>query len=116
MSRTAVTLLALAALAGALLVGCGAEEVEPIPDKRIVRALGLVKSERGYAIAGDPFCEVARELLNDRDEVRAARNGKHRRLVVADADERVGLLGVPPFLGDCRKEAKRLLQRLAAKS
>lgn len=116
MKRTALALLALAALTCAPLAACGEETSERFPDKRIVRALNLVKSEGGYALGGDPFCEVARELLNDRDEVRAASKGKHRRMVVADAEERVGVLGVPPFLADCRREAKRLLRKLAAES
>src|SRR5690554_3684103 len=114
MKGSVTVLLVFAAVACGPLAACGAEEPERVPDKRIVRALGLVKSEHGYALDGDPFCEVARELLNDRNEVRAASRGKRRRLVVADAEERVGVMGVPPFFADCRREAKRLLRKLTA--
>ena len=38
-------------------------------DKQIIDKLNLEKSGNGYAIDGDPFCEVEGKLLNDADEV-----------------------------------------------
>ena len=51
-------------------------------DTQIIDKLHLEKTGNGYAIDGDPFCEVEGKLLNDADEVSNA----------ADRDE----LGVVP--------------------
>ena len=50
-------------------VGCGDDDVR-YTDKQIVDQLKLEETDDGYAIEGDPFCEVESKLLNDAEEVR----------------------------------------------
>jgi hypothetical protein len=101
-------------VAGAALasVGCGSDE--QVPNDDIVNALRLEpsKDSGGWAIGGDPFCEVSKELLNDSDEVDAASKGDKLGLVIADSDQSVGVEAVPPFDPKCAQKAKRALNRL----
>jgi hypothetical protein len=97
-----------------LAAGCGGDE-ESIPDDEIVQALKLEKSSGsgGYTIAGDPFCEVSDELLNDPSEVEEATEGKSGlELVITDKEETVGVQGLPPFDNECESDAKRALDKL----
>lgn len=95
----------------ALTVGCGGEE--QVPDDEIVDALKLEPgSSSGYAMGGDPFCEVDKNLLNDSDEVETASEGDDLGLVITDSDAAVGIQAVPPFDPDCAREAKRALDKL----
>jgi hypothetical protein len=103
-----------AVVAGAALapLGCGSDE--KVSDDEIVDALRLEPSKDtgGYAIGGDPFCEVSDELLNDSDEVDAASKGDKLGLVISDSEQSVGVEAVPPFDPKCAKKAKRALNRL----
>lgn len=93
-------------------VGCGSDE--QVSDDDIVDALRLEpsKDSGGYAIGGDPFCEVSDELLNDSDEVGAASKGDKLGLVITDSEQAVGVKAVPPFDPACAQKAKRALNRL----
>jgi hypothetical protein len=102
------------ALAIFAFVGCGADETR-YSDRDIVEKLNLEKSEGGYAIAGDPFCEVSKGLLNDADEVQSATDEEQLGLVIASREGNVGVEGVPPFAPDCRDSAKKKLDRLDPK-
>jgi hypothetical protein len=92
--------------------GCGADE--QVADSDIVDALKLEQSADRpvYAIGGDPFCEVNEELLNDSDEVEAARDRDKLGLVITNSEQDVGIEGVPPFDPECAREAKHDLNRL----
>ena len=108
--------LALAVVGSALAAaGCGEEETTSFGDDKIVETLNLEKSEGGYAIGGDPFCEVDNNLLNDADEVDQAAERDDLGLVIASREGHVGVRGVPPFAPDCRQQAKKQLDELDPK-
>jgi hypothetical protein len=109
--RLVAAVTAAAVLAGStpLLAGCGEEE-ESFSNKQIVDSLGLEETDSGYAIDGDPFCEVSKKLLNDASEVDDAGDGEE--LVIASAEGNVGVEGVAPFAPDCKNEAKDGLNKL----
>jgi hypothetical protein len=103
-----------AALVAALvpgLAGCG-EEDEDFPNGRIVDALELEEIGSGYAMGGDPFCEVEAKLLNDADEVDTAQEEDEFGVVIASRQGNVGIETVPPFAPDCTDKAKKKLNRL----
>jgi hypothetical protein len=100
--------LATAALG---VAGCGEEE-EEFPNGRIIDALGLEEVDSGYAIDGDPFCEVTSKLLNDSEEVDTALDEDELGLIIASRHGNVGIEAVPPFAPDCKDKAKKQLNRL----
>jgi hypothetical protein len=96
--------------------GCGGdEETTRFGDDKIVDTLDLQKSDGGYAIGGDPFCEVDSNLLNDADEVDKAKDRNDLNLMLASHEGNVGVIGVPPFAPDCRQKAERQLNKLDPK-
>ncbi len=107
-------------LAAALLValvvgaGCGEDEVR-YGDQKIVDKLNLEKSENGYSLGGDIFCEVKQDLLNDSAQVDDALDRDSLGLVIASAEGNVGVVGVPVFSPDCKDEAKKKLNKLDPK-
>jgi hypothetical protein len=103
--------LALAVVAVAVS-GCGDETTTSYGDEKIVETLNLKKSEGGYAIGGDPFCEVDNNLLNDSAEVGEAEDRDELGLVIASREGNVGVRGVPPFAPDCEQQAKKELDKL----
>lgn len=94
--------------------GCG-EDVKRYGDNAIIDRLNLKKSEAGYAIDGDPFCEVSKKLLNDAEEVQSAADADKLGLVIASKEGNVGVEGIPPFAPDCGDQAKKKLNRLDPK-
>ena len=109
------SLLVVATALGLLtLAACGGDETS-YNDNRIVEQLNLEKSEGGYAIDGDPFCEVSSKLLNDSGEVEQAADRDKLGLVIASAQGNAGIQGVAPFAPDCRDKAKRKLNELDPK-
>jgi hypothetical protein len=96
-------------VASILAAGCGDEE-ESFSNKQIVDSLGLEETESGYAIEGDPFCEVSKKLLNDASEVDDVADDE--ALVIASSEGNVGVEGVAPFAPDCKNEAKQGLNKL----
>ncbi len=84
------------------------------PDDEIVKALELkpAPDSDGYAIEGDPFCEVHENLLNDGDEVEAAARSAAKALVITNSDGTIGVEAIPPFGPDCAKQARHALNRL----
>ncbi len=104
----------LAALA-LTVAGCGEEETKSFSDQKIVETLNLEKSEGGYAIDGDPFCEVDNNLLNDSDEVQQAVDRDDLGLVIHSREGNVGVRGVPPFAPDCQEQAKKKLNKVDPK-
>jgi hypothetical protein len=107
--RRSVAVVAAIAAFGAIvgLTACGEDE-ESFSDKRIVDALGLEETDGAYAIGGDPFCEVSKELLNDASEVDDASDTE--QLVLTSAEGNVGIEVVAPFA--CEREAKKGLNKL----
>ena len=101
-------LISLAATFGA---GCGDEE-ERYSDKQILERLNLEKTEGGFAIDGDLFCEVDKRLLNDAEEVETAIDKDELGLVIASREGNVGVTGRPPFTPDCAEAAKKKLSKL----
>ncbi len=101
-----------AALLASAGIACG--ERNSVPDRRIVKAVGLEQSPEGprYAIEGDPFCQVGEDLLNDAEEVRAAADENGEFVVIADSHRTVGIRALPPFGPDCARRARRALNRL----
>jgi len=95
----------------AVLASCGGDDTRYADDK-IVDRLNLEETESGYAIDGDPFCEVERKLLNDSTEVEDAADKDELGLVIASREGNAGVQGVPPFAPDCGDEAKKKLNRL----
>jgi hypothetical protein len=110
--RVAATLAGLAvAVVGA--GGCGGAG---IPDLRIVNALNLEQTGRGYEMGGDPFCTIA-QLLNDADEVsQADAHPGAAGFVIAGRGGEVGVLARRPFAPDCSRRAERALTRLSRRS
>ncbi len=114
MRRQGTTAIAVAiaiAIAGPALAGCGDGDGPSYSNGKIVKKLNLKESEGGYAIDGDPFCEVLKKLLNDSEEIAAVAKDE-RGLVVASREGNVGVQGVPPFANDCREFAQKKLNRL----
>jgi hypothetical protein len=105
---SSAAVLAVAALA---IAGCGEDKVR-YSDAKIVDKLKLEKSGNGFAIDGDPFCEVEGKLLNDADEVDQAGERDRLGLVIASGEGNVGVKGVPPFAPDCKEHAKKKLNKL----
>ena len=104
-----------AALTGLLAAGCGNEDSVTFSDAKIIDKLHLEKSGNGYAIDGDPFCEVEGKLLNDAEEVSNAADRDELGVVLASNQGNVGVKGVPPFAPDCRDKAKKKLNKLDPK-
>jgi hypothetical protein len=92
--------------------GCGEEET--VADEEIVQALKLeLSTDRPvYSIAGDPFCEVQEDLLNDESEVEEAKNADELGLVITDSEQTMGIHAVPPFDPKCESDARRALNKL----
>lgn len=110
--RVAATLAALA-VAVAAAAGCGGPSV---PDSRIVDALNLRPSGRGYEMGGDPFCTIT-QLLNDGDEVsQASSHPGAAGFVIASPGGEVGVLAQRPFAPDCSRKAEHELKRLERRS
>lgn len=109
MARPGGALIASVAI-GLALLGCGDDEVR-YGDDRIVERLNLEKSEAGFAIDGDPFCEVEK-LLNTADEVDRAADREDLGLVIASRAQNAGIQGVPPFAPDCADDARKKLNKL----
>jgi hypothetical protein len=106
---------ALMAALGVVISGCGGDDGPKYSDAKIVEKLNLKTTGNGYAIDGDPFCEVEGKLLNDADEVSNAADRDHLGLVIASAQANVGVKGVPPFAPDCKDKAKKKLNKLDPK-
>ncbi|MGH3991367.1 MAG: hypothetical protein ACRDSN_02765 [Pseudonocardiaceae bacterium] len=106
-----MVLSAIVAVGVGLATGCGGGD--SVPDDEIVEAVRLQEGSNGaaYTVGGDPFCEV-NELLNDSDEVEAARDRDKLDLVITDSEQRVGIEGVPPFDPECARRARRALERI----
>ena len=103
-------------LAGVVAIaGCGGGEDVHYSDQKIIDKLNLEKSENGYSIDGDIFCEVKKQLLNDSDEVDEAADKDELGLVIASAEGNVGVEGVPVFSPDCKDQAKEKLNKLDPK-
>ena len=100
---------------GVALAGCGDGDSARYSDQKIVDKLNLEKSGNGYAIDGDPFCEVEGKLLNDAEEVSAAADRDRLGLVITSAEGNVGVKGVPVFPPDCKDKAKKKLNKLDPK-
>jgi hypothetical protein len=103
----------IAALAGVIAIGgCGGGDDISYRDKKIVDKLNLEKSENGYSLAGDIFCEVKKDLLNDSGQVDDAMGKDTLGLVIASGEGNVGVEGVPIFQPDCKDQAKKKLNKL----
>ncbi len=114
MERLGASLIVLAAVLAAL-AGCGEEQTR-FNDTKIVDQLNLEKTEGGgYAIDGDPFCEVTKRLLNNSDEVNSAADKDDLGLVIASKQGNAGVEGRPPFAPDCEERAKKKLNKLDPK-
>jgi hypothetical protein len=102
--------IALAALAAA---GCGGGGNS---DSKIINALNLKQSGRGYEMGGDPFCTV-QQLLNDSGEVSDVDDRPGAAgFVIAGPNGEVGVLAQRPFAPDCTRRAERALKRLERRS
>jgi hypothetical protein len=113
--RMPVVLVGMLVIAVAVAIaGCGEDPVH-YSDQKIIDKLNLEKSENGYSLGGDVFCEVKRQLLNDSDEVDDAADQDELGLVIASAEGNVGVEGVPVFSPNCKDEAKKKLNRLDPK-
>jgi hypothetical protein len=106
--RWGALLVAVLALA---VAGCGEEETR-YNDDVIVDRLNLEPTQTGYAVDGDPFCEVDDKLLNDASEVEDAADRDDLGLVIASREGNAGVKGVPPFAPDCGDEVKKKLNKL----
>ena len=108
--------LALAPLLVALalpLAGCGDDDTAgSFSDKAIVKALMLERLDGSYAVEGDPFCEVDRELLNDAGEVEKAEDRDRMNLVLRSRVGNVGIRVVPVFAPGCATKALKALDKL----
>jgi hypothetical protein len=104
-------LLVPVAIAALAFAGCGEEETRYGNDT-IVERLNLEQTENGYAVDGDPFCEVDKQLLNDAVEVGDAEDRDDLGLVISSREGNAGVLGVPPFAPDCGEQVKKKLNKL----
>jgi hypothetical protein len=93
------------------LAACGDEQLR-YSDDEIVERLKLEKTDSGFYLAGEPFCEVEKQLLNNADEVEKAADREDLGLVIASRAANAGIQGVPPFAPDCADDAKKKLNKL----
>ena len=91
--------------------GCGEEETR-YDDDTIVERLNLEKAGSGYAVDGDPFCEVDGKLLNDASEVEDTAGKDDLGLVIASREGNAGVKAIPPFAPDCGEKVKKKLNKL----
>ena len=104
--------LGLAGIA-VLAVGCGGGPEVNYNDQKIVEKLNLDQTGKGYAIDGDPFCEIDGQLLNSADEIeQVAEQQKQVGIVIDSREGNVGVIGLVPFAPDCRDTATKKLNRL----
>jgi hypothetical protein len=102
------------AFASIAVAGCGSSQ--SISDSKIISALNLKQTARGYEIGGDPFCTVD-GLLNDSDAVEKASKRKGAvDFLIASPHGTVGILARRPFAHDCAKRAQTNLRKLARKA
>jgi hypothetical protein len=106
-------LLSGIAILAIALAGCSDGDSKHYSDAKIIDKLNLKKSENGYAVNGDPFCEIEAKLLNDADEVSAASD--HNNLVIASNQGNAGVKAVPPFAPDCQDKVQKKLNKLDPK-
>ena len=106
--------LSVALVAAVAAGGCGEEDVR-YSDKQIVEKLNLEKSDNGYSVEGDIFCEVKKDLLNDADQVEEAADKDELGLVIASVGGNAGVEGVPVFSPDCKDQVKEKLNKLDPK-
>jgi hypothetical protein len=92
--------------------GCGGEEETRYSDDTLVERLNLKETGNGYAVDGDPFCEVEGKLLNNADEVDEASDRDDLGIVIASRQGNAGVKGVPPFAPDCGDEVQKKLNKL----
>lgn len=104
--------LGLAGIA-VLVAGCGGGSDANYNDRKIVEKLNLDETGKGYAIDGDPFCEIDGRLLNNADEIeQVAEEKKQVGIVIDSRAGNVGVIGLVPFAPDCRDTATKKLNRL----
>ena len=103
---------AIAMVALALGTGACGEEEAGYTDKQIIDQLKLEETDDGYAIEGDPFCEVESKLLNDAEEVQEAAEGHNGNLVLTSRVGNVGVKARPGFAPDCADRARKKLNKL----
>jgi hypothetical protein len=105
--------IVIAVLGAAIAIGgCGDDDDVSYSDKKIIDRLNLEQSENGYSLAGDIFCEVKKDLLNDSGQVDDAMDKDSLGLVIASGEGNVGVEGVPIFQPDCKDQAKKKLNKL----
>ena len=116
-ARTLAPLLVAVASAAALaFAGAGCSAGGGVSDSKIVEALDLEHTVRGYEMGRDPFCAVE-QLLNDGHEVSAADDRQDATaFVIAGPGGEVGVLAQRPFAPDCSRRAKAALKRLERRS
>jgi hypothetical protein len=113
--RRGVCVLVAALVAVPLGLAACDDEEEGFSNGKIADALELEETDSGFAIEGDPFCEVAGKLFNDSEEVDTALEEDEEGFVIASRQGNVGIQAVPPFAPDCEEKAKKALNRLDPK-
>ncbi len=101
----------MAAVVLAGFLGCGGDDAR-YNDAKIVERLDLKQTDNGYAIDGEPFCEVEKKLLNNASEAEAAAEKDELGLVITSREGNAGVTGVPVFNPDCADLAKKRLDKL----
>jgi hypothetical protein len=103
----------LAVVSAVALAGCSDDPGKHFSDAKIIDKLSLKKSENGYAVNGDPFCEIDANLLNDADQVSGASD--HNNLVIASHQGNAGVKAIPAFAPDCKDKVQKKLDKLDPK-
>ena len=101
---------ALAAGVIAAAIGCGSSG-SSTPDSKIIDALGLKQTSRGYEMDDNPFCTVTK-LLNDSGEVSDASDLKGKEFAISGGQGKVGIVVQKPFAPKCERDAKAKLSKL----
>ena len=108
MSFGLAVVLSAAAFVGA--IGCGSGG-SSISDSKIVDALGLKQTARGYEMDNNPFCSVT-QLLHDSGEVSDASDLKGKQFAISSPKGTVGIVVQKPFAPNCERDAKGKLKKL----
>ena len=103
-SRGSARLCAAPRAPGFSAAGCGTGS--GVSDSKIVEALDLKQTDRGYEMGGDPFCTIDAAAQRRRRGLGGRRSSGAAGFVIAGPDGEVGVVAQRPFAPDCTRRGR----------